>query len=233
MQAALEIAEEEGIKSVSMRKVARRVDAGTMSLYHYVRTKDDLLALMDDAIMGELVIPDGEIPDGWRARLTQIAGLSLKAWMSRPWLLNDDEAFRITENGMRHADQSMGAMEGLDISTPLKSEILAQVDDYVLGFAVRERRIGGEGSVAAPGVEQAFQMIEDGLATGRFPHLAASLDPDRPFREQFAESLEQVYDEHRFDRGLRRLLDGIELELRQIGALPGRPSRSEVEVTGE
>ena len=50
-----------------MRRVAAELGAGTMTLYHYVRTKDELLALVDNAIMGELVIPADELPAGWRA----------------------------------------------------------------------------------------------------------------------------------------------------------------------
>ena len=37
-----------------------------MSLYHYVRSKDELLALMWDAVMGELIVPDEELSGDWR-----------------------------------------------------------------------------------------------------------------------------------------------------------------------
>src|SRR5689334_23340997 len=50
--AAVAIADAQGVDEVSMRKVAAVLGAGTMSLYHYVRTKEDLLAAMDDLIMG-------------------------------------------------------------------------------------------------------------------------------------------------------------------------------------
>jgi AcrR family transcriptional regulator len=43
--AALAIADAEGFDAVSMRRVATELGAGTMTLYHYVRTKDDLVAL--------------------------------------------------------------------------------------------------------------------------------------------------------------------------------------------
>ena len=39
-----------------------------MTLYHYVRTKDDLLDLMDDAIMGEVLVPDDELSPATGAR---------------------------------------------------------------------------------------------------------------------------------------------------------------------
>ncbi|MBN8867134.1 MAG: TetR/AcrR family transcriptional regulator C-terminal domain-containing protein [Solirubrobacterales bacterium] len=220
VQAALEIAAEEGIKNVSMRKVARRLDAGTMSLYHYVRTKDDLLALMDDAIMGEIVIPEGEMPDGWRERVTLIAKLSLAAWMKRPWLIDEEDQFRITENGMRHMEQSMGALEGLDISAGLKFEIMGQVDDYLFGYAVRERAVKPENLIGSEEFEEVADFVEDNLRSGDYPHLASMFDSERTLEEQWVEMLEDVYDDERFERGLNRLLDGVEAELIRLGALP-------------
>src|SRR5262245_12639315 len=60
--AAIRIADAEGFEAVSMRRVAAELRAGTMTLYHYVRTKDELLALVDNAVMGELLVPPGELP---------------------------------------------------------------------------------------------------------------------------------------------------------------------------
>ena len=51
------MADAEGFDAVSMRRVASELGAGTMTLYHYVRTKDELVALMDNAIMGEVLDP--------------------------------------------------------------------------------------------------------------------------------------------------------------------------------
>ena len=54
----MRIADAEGFDAVSMRRIAAELDAGTMTLYHYVRTKDELLTLVIDAVMGEVVVPD-------------------------------------------------------------------------------------------------------------------------------------------------------------------------------
>ena len=66
--AAVKIADEEGFDALSMRRLALELDAGTMTLYHYVRTKDELLAIVNDSVMGELIVPDGELPTDWRGR---------------------------------------------------------------------------------------------------------------------------------------------------------------------
>ncbi len=62
--AALALADAEGFQAVSMRRVAQELDVGTMSLYYYVKTKDDLVAVMDDALMGEVLLPS--LPKDWR-----------------------------------------------------------------------------------------------------------------------------------------------------------------------
>src|SRR5207248_1746581 len=90
---AVRLADAEGMAALSMRRIAAELDVGTMSLYHYVRTKDELLTLVTDAVMGEVVIPDTiPIPSDWRAALTLLATRSRAAMQRHPWMLdiNDD-----------------------------------------------------------------------------------------------------------------------------------------------
>ena len=74
--AAIRIADGEGFEAVSMRRLAAELDAGTMSLYHYVRTKDELLTLVVDALLGEVVLPPISVchaTGGPRSRSSPIA----------------------------------------------------------------------------------------------------------------------------------------------------------------
>lgn len=61
---AIEIADAEGLAAVSMRSVAARLHAATMSPYRYVNSKDDLVLLMADAVLGELCFPLRRPPTG-------------------------------------------------------------------------------------------------------------------------------------------------------------------------
>ena len=91
----MRIADREGFAAVSMRRIATELDAGTMTLYHYVRTKDELLTLVVDAVMAEVVIPATEpIPTDWRAALTMVAERTRAALERHPWILDiaDDPA---------------------------------------------------------------------------------------------------------------------------------------------
>src|SRR5215813_14275324 len=68
---ALAIADKEGFEAVSMRRVAQELKVGTMSLYHYVNDKNDLIAAMDDALMSEILLPS--VPKDWRRAMIEIA----------------------------------------------------------------------------------------------------------------------------------------------------------------
>src|SRR6266508_2374264 len=68
-KAGIAVADAEGVDAVSMRRVARELGLGTMSLYHYVRGKDELIDLMSDAILGGQLVDDAELGKGWRPAL--------------------------------------------------------------------------------------------------------------------------------------------------------------------
>src|SRR5919112_300601 len=49
VETALKIADEEGLAEVSIRRIARELRSGAMSLYHYFDSRDELLDLMGDS----------------------------------------------------------------------------------------------------------------------------------------------------------------------------------------
>ena len=133
----MEIADSEGFDAVSMRRVAQRLGAGTMTLYHYVRNKDELITLMSDAVMAEMVVPEDELADDWRTALTQIASRTRDAFSTHHWIFERMGDRRPGPSGMRHFEQSLrGRPPG-----PRRKEtfeLIGQVDDYVFGFSLRE-----------------------------------------------------------------------------------------------
>src|SRR5271166_904447 len=82
---ALAIADQEGFPAVSMRRVAQELQVGTMSLYYYVKTKDDLIAVMDDALMSEALLPS--LPNDWRRAMMEIAERTHSMFLRHPWAL--------------------------------------------------------------------------------------------------------------------------------------------------
>src|SRR5689334_18132683 len=82
--AAVKIADAEGLEAVSMRRIAREVNAGAMSLYRYIGSKDDLIELMIDTVQGEEPLP--ERSGDWRADITAVADLMRAHLRRHPWL---------------------------------------------------------------------------------------------------------------------------------------------------
>ncbi|MGZ4765632.1 MAG: TetR/AcrR family transcriptional regulator, partial [Ilumatobacteraceae bacterium] len=135
--AAIRIADAEGFEAVSMRRLAAELDAGTMTLYHYVRTKDELLTLIVDAFLAEVVLAPGQrMPRDWRAAVTLIARRSRDALQRHPWILDIADDPNIGPNAMRHFDQSWQALSSLDASFDDKLDLIMAVDEYVFGFCL-------------------------------------------------------------------------------------------------
>jgi len=215
--AALAIADAEGYEAVSMRRVAAELGAGTMTLYHYVRTKDDLRALMDDAMMAELLVPPGELATDWREAIAEIARRSRIAFRRHPWALTTRESGEAGgPNGLRHFEQSLAAVAGTGLDVAARLEIIAMVDDYVIGFSTREAAMHDAG-----GVEDIptalLDYLQRQLDTGEYPHIAELASGGEP-REVVGRIVATMLDEQRFERGLARVLDGIAVDVERRAA---------------
>ena len=206
-----------------MRRIAEEIGAGTMTLYHYVRTRADLMALVDDALMGEVVVP-GPLPSAWREALSLIARRTRDAFLRHPWALHALQGARFGPNGLRHAEQSMAAVSSYPADPKHRLELLWLVDDFVFGHALRAAEAAGDNGESPFGGDNRdlARFLEEQFASGEYPHLQASMAG-----ESLAKALQRVgrwlSDDARFERGLRVLLDGAErAATRQRGPARGR-----------
>src|SRR5689334_4692051 len=67
VQQSLAVLDAEGFDRLTMRRIAERLGVQAASLYNHVRNKGELLALLADAISGDLPAIDPRIP--WRDQL--------------------------------------------------------------------------------------------------------------------------------------------------------------------
>jgi AcrR family transcriptional regulator len=207
---AIKIADTEGFDALSMRRLAAELDAGTMTLYHYVRTKDEVLTLVLDALMGEVVFgPDEPMPQHWRDAMTAIAARSRASILRHPWILEITEHPALGPNSVRHFDQSLQAVASLPITLAEKFDIVTAVDEYVFGSCLWER----EGRLPDASDDTGMITYIKGLiATGEYPQLAA-LAAEHGLDEAWEEIERHRRDPQRFGRNLARLLDGIGADL--------------------
>lgn len=90
IEAAIGLADREGLDSLSMRRVAESLGVGTMSLYTHVPGKQELIELMMDTAYGELydsVDAPSQQPGDWRDALRYIARQNWELYRRHPWLL--------------------------------------------------------------------------------------------------------------------------------------------------
>ncbi|OXM46466.1 TetR family transcriptional regulator [Amycolatopsis thailandensis] len=91
--AAVGILREDGLRKVTMRRLAQELDTGAASLYVYVRNTAELHAAILDELLGTIPSPPPE--GGWRDRLERLLmaytsmlleypGLALSALVARP-----------------------------------------------------------------------------------------------------------------------------------------------------
>lgn len=165
-----------------MRRVAQELKAGTMSLYHYVKTKDDLMAVMDDALMGESLLPS--LPKGWQRAVTAIAMRTYAVFVRHPWAVVSMLSAPPGINAMRHMEQCLEALSEAPLTNRQKIALLATVDDFVFGHALRQ-----SATSVAPNPQLAFDD---------FPRLAKT----------FANGPVPAM-KNRFERGLRVLIAGL------------------------
>jgi AcrR family transcriptional regulator len=209
-RAAIEIADSEGFDAVSMRRVAERLGAGTMTLYHYVRNKDELITLMSDAVMAEILVPEDELADDWRTALTQIASRTRDVFSAHHWIFERMGDGRPGPSGMRHFEQSLQAVAPLGLGRYETFELIGTVDDYVFGHALREVQEMEEHERGWP--PEVLDFFKRELASGRYPLINDFFGGD--IDSSFDAVLEFLTQPGRFERGLNRLLDGIEAELK-------------------
>ncbi|MBT9329369.1 TetR/AcrR family transcriptional regulator, partial [Salmonella enterica subsp. enterica serovar Typhimurium] len=57
VDAAIALADEDGLDALSMRRIADRMGVGAMSLYRHVAGKDELIAAMTDEVAGRYPYP--------------------------------------------------------------------------------------------------------------------------------------------------------------------------------
>jgi AcrR family transcriptional regulator len=211
---AVRLADADGIDAVSMRRVAAELGAGTMTLYHYVTTKEELLALVSDAVIGEIVVPRDELPDGWREAVSAIARRTRATCRRHPWIFGIIDEPSIGPNGVRHFEQSLEAASraGVDYLTQL--DIVSAVDEYVFGFCLRERENVRYAAIPAEEFERRFSYAFDMINETEHGFLSALIEREG-VSKVFAQLRAHVVDEGRFERNLARLLDGIERDLRR------------------
>jgi AcrR family transcriptional regulator len=212
VQAAISVADADGLEAVSMSRVARELGVTTMAVYRYVESKDELLELMLEVGAGDPPPLDPSLP--WRQALRGWALNLAELYRTRPWSL--DIPVPAPPRGphqLAWAEQGLAALRDTPLAPGERMAAVMAVLTHARGGASLERQltaaVGLAGDEASMGRDYAA-LLRQVLDPERSPEMSALFGSNEP---------DEDIDEATF--GLERILDGIELLIRRReGELP-------------
>ena len=140
LREALRLADTEGVEAVTMRRLARALGAGAMSLYHYVTSKDELLDGMVDLVVDEIELPPLDV--AWREALWR-RSISVRSVLLRhAWAIPLMES-RSTPGpaNLRHREAVTACLRRAGFSIEMTTHATWLLDSYVYGFVLQEANL--------------------------------------------------------------------------------------------
>jgi AcrR family transcriptional regulator len=202
LKGALEVADTEGVGSLTMRLLAEHLGVKPMALYHHVANKSEIIDGIVDLVFSEIELPSTSRP--WRSEMERRASSARQVLRRHPWAIALMQSrTRPGPATLQHHNAVIGALRGAGFSLPMTAHAYALLDSYIYGFALSEASlpINGPETVA----EVAESMMLQYLARD-YPYLSEFstehiLKPGYDFGAEFGYGLELVLD------GLNRSLD--------------------------
>jgi len=207
VDAAITLADAEGLGVVTMRRVAEALDVAPMSLYTYVPGKAELIDLMLDTVYARM--PRREpAGSGWRERLTAVADDNRALFERHPWLAAVSTSRPTLGPGaIAKYDYELRALDGVGLDDVEMDAALT----FLLGFVQTCARAAADVRTA----HQESALNDEQWWAANQPLLAKMFDADRfPLASRVGAAAGaahgSAYDpDHAYAFGLRRVLDGL------------------------
>lgn len=217
IDAAVALADAEGLEAVSMQRVAKELGYTTMSLYRHVDSKEDLLTLMTDIAMSRRP-PDPRTDGDWRAGTEEWCARVMVQYRAHVWAVyvpqggppSGPNGLRWMEAGLREITASgLSRGEALQILTML-SNTLRDVIRMENDMALAARNSGVALKESEEGWTQSLRQVLD---PREFPTVVATLE-EGVFEEEPPEYSGEPGPASGLSFAIHRVLDGVEAYVR-------------------
>jgi AcrR family transcriptional regulator len=196
----MDLADEGGIDSVTMRELGRRLGVEAASLYNHVAGKDDLLSGMADLAAAEIELPSSDVD--WKEAMRRRAVSARGVFLQHRWAaaLMDSREWS-GPYSLIYADRVLGALIQAGFSPVIASWAFIALDSYIYGFERQRSNFSQPDEVDT--IEVAQEVLAD-IPQGEYQALAAVAMEyaDKPYDEAGA-----------FEYGLDLILDSLERRL--------------------
>jgi AcrR family transcriptional regulator len=195
LQCAVQLADKEGIASLSMRKLGQQLHVEAMSLYYHVRNKNDILDGMIDIVFSEITLP--ALGVDWKTAMRERAISARHVLLQHPWAINLMES-RIQGGSMtlRHHDAVLGSLRQARFSIELAAHAYSVLDAYIYGFTLQELTLLFQ---TPEEVTAVAGTVLERLPTAEYPYLAEmivdhAMKPGYYYGDEFAFGLDLILD---------------------------------------
>jgi AcrR family transcriptional regulator len=197
LRAAVALADEAGIDSLTMRELGLRLGVEAMSLYNHAANKDDILDGMVDLVVGEIALPAD--PADWKEAMRQRAISARAVFSLHPWasVLMDSRQSSGPAR-LHYFDWVVGTLRRAGFSLELAARAFSLVDSYIYGFGRQQLNMAVGG--ATP--EETTEAFLRAIPADEYPYLRQMV---------IGYAMENGYDDSAdFEFGLDLILGGLE-----------------------
>lgn len=195
LRAAMGLADEGGIDSLTMRRLAQELGVEAMSLYYYVANKDDILTGIVDLVEREIDLPSGGAD--WKAAIRRSAISFHDALARHPWatsLMMSPK--RVRPARLRHMDSVLRRLREAGFSAETTYHAYHALDSHIMGSTLWEAGY----SAVKEDVADLAQTILRELPVDEYPY----------FAEHVEQHITKSVRGSGFEFGLDLILDGLE-----------------------
>jgi AcrR family transcriptional regulator len=201
LRAAVAVADEGGLETLTMRTLGQQLGVGPMALYRHVANKDDLIDAMVDVVFSEVDVPVAG--EDWKTAMRERA-VSLRDALSRHrWAIGLMESR--TNPGpanLRHHDAVIGNLRAAGFDMAMAAHAYALLDAYIYGFALTKMNLPFE---STDDIVELSQTMLQPFPLNAYPDLAAfitehAMKPGYDFADEFEYGLDLIL--HGIERAL-------------------------------
>ncbi len=169
LDAALALADAEGLEAITMRRIGRAMGVEAMSLYKHVADKDDILDGLVDRVLEAIELPAPDDP--WREAMHRRARSAREVFSRHPWAIGllESRAANSSPRRLAYFDTILGILRHAGFPNELAMRGFSMLDAYIFGYILQEHRLAfrDDASLQAVGEDLLRQMAD------RYPHLTA------------------------------------------------------------
>jgi AcrR family transcriptional regulator len=198
LRAAIDLADEGGIDSLSMRKLGQALGVEAMSLYNHVANKDEILSGIVDIVVGEFDLPASR--GDWKADLRRIAVSAYEVLVRHPWAASLVlSSPGVSQARLRYMEAILGTLRRAGFSAEMTDHGYHAIESHIMGFTLWE--VGMDLGSREDLKDLATEFLQR-LSGDEFPHLGEHIQQHLKPRHPD--------DQGEFAFGLDLILDGLE-----------------------